>query len=258
MNAPVRTPTVGDNVRPLVTADQLAKDFDYLEKEIAESDAIAARVPLVIEDDEDLAIANEVVPALRTLARRIDKLRDETKRPHLDASNIIQTHFKALEARPTARQAAIEGSATSFLRKKKAKADAARAEEESKQRAEAARLQAIAEAAAKTGEVEKVVVAAQAAAVAERKADEAAAPVKTSAVTRTVSPAGTAALKDDWQFDIADYAAVDVAALAKHFTQAEIDKAVRGFIKDGGRELAGVRIFNDATAKFHGKKATTT
>ena len=67
MNAPIKTPAIGDNRPALITADQLAKDFAHIEAFVAGLEAAAKDVAPVVEDDDDLAIINALVPKLRDI-----------------------------------------------------------------------------------------------------------------------------------------------------------------------------------------------
>jgi len=252
MNAPAKTPAIGDNVRQLVTVAELDKEFANVEKFVAELEAEAAKVPPYVEDDEDLGIVNEIAPKLAKAAKRVDTLRDETKRPHLDAGRVIDGWFKAIEKRCKDLQAALEKRGTAYLKKKQAAAEALRQAEEAKAREEAARLQADSAAAMKAGDADKFVAAHAAATAAEAKAEEAAAPVKAADLARTQTAAGTATLQETWSHEIDDLSKIDLNMLRPHFTYDEINKAVRGFVRTNQdkRPLAGVRIFRDTKARF--------
>lgn len=147
MNAPAKAPAIGDNRPALITADQLAKDFPHIEAFVAGLEAKAKDVPPAIEDDEDLALVNEIVPKLRAGAKRCDEVRDENKRPYLEAGNVVQAFFKSLEQRLTTLKTDLESRGGRYLKKKADAERIAREEEARKAREEEARQRAAAEAA---------------------------------------------------------------------------------------------------------------
>lgn len=250
MNAPAKTSAIGDNRPPLITADQLAKDFAHVEKAITKREAEAAKVPPVIEDDEDLELLTATVPKLRGAAKRCNELRDQTKRPHLDAGRVIDTWFKALEKRMTDLQAALEKRGKLYLDKKRAAEAARRRAEEAKQREEAERLQQEAARAAAAGQADQAAIAAAAAAEAESHAERESVPVRAADLARTTTTAGTATLGEVWCFEIADFDKIDLNALRPYLKRDDIEKAIRAFVRAGRRELAGVRIYQDTRAQF--------
>ncbi|MDZ7711729.1 MAG: hypothetical protein U5L06_00750 [Rhodovibrio sp.] len=79
---------------------------------------------------------------------------------------------------------------------------------------------------------------------AQRKAD-----ALVADMSRTRSDFGSvASLREVWTYDSLDRAALDLEALREHLPQDALDKAVRSFIRAGGRELVGVRIYSTTTS----------
>ena len=123
-----------------------------------------------------------------------------------------------------------------YLRRK---ADAARREAE----AEAQRLAAVAHEAMREAEAAPQQTADVIAALAEAQQAEALATASTPELTRTRSPHGAVAgLKDNWVFEV-----TDIALVPTHLLQAP-DAAVTLAIRQGAREIPGLRIFNDSKA----------
>ena len=86
----------------------------------------------------------------------------------------------------------------------------------------------------------------KAAAVKAAKAAEA----KPAEMHRTRGDYGSmSSLRQFWNFRVKDYGAIDYGRLAYFLDQNAVDKAVRAFIKQGGRELRGVDIFEDETSR---------
>jgi len=252
MNAPANIPASGDNTRPLITADALRQDFAHVEKFIAELEAEAKKVPPVIEDDDDLALVSAVVPKLSAAGRRVDKVRDETKRPYLESGRVIDAWFKAIEKRVTDLQAALERRGKAYLDKKRAAEEAKRRAEEARLREESERKVREAVEAAKAGEVERAAVAQVASEEAESRAEAAAAPVKAADLARTHTAGGTATLAETWTFEIEDLGKIDLNMLRPFFTYDQMEMAVRKFVKanQDKRAIEGVRVYRDTTARF--------
>lgn len=241
---------IGDNRRQLVTQASLAQDFGYVDRHLAELEAEFAKAPPVLEDDEDLEVIRLLSAKARGAYKRCEELRDETKRPHLEAGRTIDAFFKALSARMEKANTALMMRATLYLDKKRAAEEARRRAEEARQRQEAERKSREAEEAASAGEAERAARAAAAAAEAESRAHQAAEPVKATDLARTQTAGGTATLSERWMFEITDFSALDLNALRPYLGRADIEKAIRALVRAGRRQLAGVRIFQETKARL--------
>lgn len=245
-----------DNVRPpLLTLNQLKADFAHVEKAIADLEAEAANIPPVIEDEEDLALATALAGKLIKAAKRCEEIRVEQNRPYLDASTLLNGHFKHdLQARCNAKKAALETISTAFQRKKAAREQVARDAAAAAARKQAEDAAAKVTIAVKAGDVTAATVAVKAAdsltAFANKAAAAAAAPISSMGLVKT--DAGAASLVDNWTFEDLDLDAVDMVALRPFFPPAAVEQALRAFIKSGRREIAGARIFNDNKTRFRG------
>lgn len=254
MNAPAKIAAPGDNSRDLITAAQLEADFAHVVKHVDELLAEAAKAPPALEDDEDLAIINGIVPKLTAFAKRVDGLRDETKRPYMNAGNTVQTFFKAIEARILDSKKKLEAIGTAYLQKKAEAERQRRAEEERRAREEQLRREQEAAEAAKAGDRAGMRTAAAAAQQAEGRADSAAIAqqAKPAELARTTSGAGTATLVQSYGFEIEAFAMVDLEMLRPYLAQADVEKAIRKFVtihKDT-KPIPGVRIFATTAARF--------
>lgn len=252
MNAPARTAAAEDNRLPLISVDQLKRDFAHVETAIAALEARAANSPLVLEDDEDLAAVTGLVTELGKAAKRTDDLRDIQGRPHLEAQRTINTFFKSFETRLKTAKDRIALRATAYMNKK---AEVARA----KQREEEARARALAEAKAreavealKAGNAEQAHAAQAASDNLANRADHAAdaAAAKPADLARTQTDSGTATLAQTWDFEIENIDLIDIEALRPFLPRSAIEQALRGFVKSGRREIKGARIFAKNTARF--------
>src|SRR5487761_1352592 len=101
----------GDNREPLITADQLSKDFDYLETAVASALKVAGELPPVFEDEEDISAAREAVRGLLNEIKRAEARREDTKAPYLDAGRVVDSYFNTLKKRCADVQTQIESRA---------------------------------------------------------------------------------------------------------------------------------------------------
>jgi len=254
-----RAITSKDNLPPaIVTLEDLRRDFAYLETELSALENL--ETPPVLEDDDDLALITKTINDLRDVGKKVEDKREDQKRPLIDASNIIQSFFKVgLGGRVEARIKTLDEIGSAYLKKKRAKEAAAREEiaKAAAQRAEEARLAAEAaraklETTAPSGtaavvEVIKTQATADAlTAFASRASADAAAPV--TGHTRTAG--GSAGLQTDWTFQDLDVNTVDLEALRPYFGQAEIEKALRAYIKSGRRTIKGAAIVETDKARW--------
>src|SRR5258707_947119 len=94
MNAP-RPITKEDNIRPpLVTLDQLKVDFAHVSINVSLLEANCAALPTILEDEEDLSIVTQTASDIIKYAKRVEEIRDETGRPHIEAQRVINAFFK--------------------------------------------------------------------------------------------------------------------------------------------------------------------
>lgn len=254
-----RTITPKDNQRPpIVTAESLKADYAHLETELVALEA--TETPPVLEDDEDLAVLTKVITDLKAFEKKADGIRDDEKRPIIEAGNIIQSFFKVgLQGRALARVAVLDKVGTAYLKKKADRERLAR-EAAAKAAADAAAeaLRKAEEARAKTETtpgiahaVEAIKADAQASALtafANAKDREAAAPMASLAHTRTAG--GSAGLQTDWTYDSVDFNTIDLEALRPFLAAADIEKALRAYIKSGRRTIVGANIFETDKARW--------
>lgn len=241
-----------DNIKPLISDAELRKEFAHVDEALTKIESDAAIVPPVFEDDDDLAAAKAMAPTLRGAMKRIEDLRKQTKAPFDTAASLVHAHFKALEKRMADIATKHERAATVYLNKKRADAEAAQRKIEAEERAEAKRLADAAADAAKAGNLSEAVSTQAASQQAADRADDAAsmAAARPADLARTATPTGAATLVQNYSFEVVDIEKVNVVALQRHFTRSELEAAIGRFVKAGGRELPGVRIFPDHKARL--------
>jgi hypothetical protein len=252
MNAPARTAVADDNRLPLITLDQLKRDFAHVETAIAALEARTDDSPPVLEDDEDLAVVTALAGELGKAAKRADELRDVQGRPHLEAQRTINTFFKSFETRLKTAKDKISQRATAYMNKKAETARAKQREEEARARAAAEAKAREAAEALKAGQVEEAHAAQAASDNLSNRADHAAdaAAAKPAELARTQTDSGTATLAQSWEFEIENIDLIDLEALRPFLPRTSIEQAMRGFVKSGRREIKGARIFAKTAARF--------
>ena len=170
-----------------------------------------------IADDFVAGHAADFAKDLKAAINALDETRTRIKKPVLHAQRMIDGSAKKLSENATAAVLLVEARITEYLRLKEAEA---RAKLEAEEAARAAVADDIALAALD---------------------QETAATALELTRTRGVGGALTA-LQDRWVFEV-----VDITKVPTHLLQVN-DAAVRAAIKQGAREVPGIRIWNDAKA----------
>ena len=170
-----------------------------------------------IADDFVAGHAADFARDLKAAAGALDETRTRIKKPVLHAQRLIDGSAKALSDRVASAVREVEARVTAYLRVKEAEA---RAKLEAEEAARAAVADDIALA---TLDQETAATALE--------------------LTRTRGVGGAlTALQDRWVFEV-----VDITKVPTHLLQVN-DAAVRAAIKQGAREVPGLRIWNDAKA----------
>jgi hypothetical protein len=191
-----------------------------------------------IRDDFIAGHAADFAKDLKAAVNALDGTRTRIKKPVLHAQRLIDGEAKALSDRVMAAVAEVEARVTTYLRAKEA--EVRRAAE-----AEAARLAAEAEAAITEAQASGTIADADMAMESIDAADKAAemANARALELTRTRGLGGAlTALKDNWVWSLED-----ITKVPTHLLQVN-DAAVRLAIKQGAREVPGLRIWNDTKA----------
>jgi hypothetical protein len=235
MNMQTNPSPIGHNQPPPIT-EVLSENQAALLGEVEALARLAGSAPNEVKSELDLDTVGKIVRAAADLAKRADGARVAEKDPYLVGGREVDAFFKAPLDRLDRIKKVMTDRASIYQRKV---ADAAR----EKAAAEAKRLRDE-EAAAKTADMAKE--ASQAAKAAEQTA---AAPV--ADLTRTVTQSGIlAGAKSSWVFEVTDWTAIPLEKLRPYLKHEAIEAAIRAAVKIGERDLAGVRIFEQATATF--------
>lgn len=252
----------GDNKPPL--AERLPIDYAA---ELATVDTIAAaatNAPKEITSDEEHSTLVKIVKDARNIGKTLKSHFEKEKAPHLEAGRTVDTFFKKPRER-------MESVVTAMEKRIKVRLDAiaaaeqARIAEEARQAREKEQLareeaeRQLREAAAKTSNSDvretRMIEAAASTAVAkahetEARGLEVAAAAKPAELARTRTEEGLSTLTTFWDYEITDIEAVSLVKLRPFFSQPDIEKAIRQFIKThgGSQTLSGVHIFRNTKA----------
>lgn len=238
-------------------------DIEILRERLAEQSAAllrrrdellgsVARVPAAVTDEETSGKVADLVKLMMACHKAAEGTRIAEKEPFLASGRAVDAFFKAVTEPLEAAKKLIESRLTTYQRKKAEDERRAREAEAARVAAEAERLRVAAEAAAAAistpadldSAVTAEALAEEAAADTVQAAREAAA--KPAELSRTRGDLGAvASLRTYWDFADLDREKLDLSRLRPYIAVADLEKAVRAYIRAGGRELAGVRIFEN-------------
>lgn len=249
IEAPNPRAVIGGNRPPL--RDLLAESHGDLLRRAAQLNDALARAPETVTDDETQGKMGDYIKAIGACVRAVDTARETEKRPFLDAGREVDGFFKQFTDSLAKTKAAVERRVTVYLNEKAAAEKRRRAEEERQARAAADRALAEAQAAEAANRKADADAALERAAIAETAATKAEAAVyaKPAEMARTRGEMGSVStLRTTWEAEITDFAQIPLETIRAFIPRDAIEKAVKGFVRAGGRELAGVRIFEQSTA----------
>jgi len=246
---------IGDNRAPETDPllERLNEDHRAITKRKDDLLFEADMAPETVGNEDTAKQISDLISEINKHVKSTDKVREGEKAPFLTAGRTVDGFFKGVTEPLEKAAKKLNVPLTTYQRKKAD--DERRAREETERRAKEEAERAAKEAEAKIAALESSddlagAIAAEeasnrAAAEAEKAKREAEA--KAAELSRTRSAKGSvASLRTFWNFADLDRATVDLEALRSHLPQDALEKAVRSYISAGGRELRGVRIFEDA------------
>lgn len=211
--------------------------------------AAAGRMPAIDSDD----VAGKVIDyisQLSALVKAAEAKRTGAKEPYLEGGRAVDGFFKAITEPATKVKETVNKLLTIYQREQEAAARRKRMEEERIAREAAEKAQREAEEAAKAATtpatLDDAIAAERAAEVAAADLAKAAqaAEVKAADLTRTRGEYGAmSSLRTEWVFKDIVKADLDLETLRPHLSDSALEQAIRAFIKAGGRQLAGVTIY---------------
>lgn len=247
---------IGHNAPPL--PELLREETAALAKRRDDLLGACERVPASIVDEVTSGRVADLIKLIIKCGQEAKKDHGVRKAPFLEGGRQVDAAYKAITDPLDRAKTAVEAKQTGYLR---AKADAerrAREEEARRQAAEAERQRQEAEAAAAALETEDDLDAAVAAEEAARQAAadaalaEKAAGAKAAELGRVRGEYGSmSSLTTFWDFKDVDRSSIDLDTLRPYLDILAIEKAVRVYVKSGGRKLTGCVIFENTKARSH-------
>ena len=233
-----------------------ARHAELLDRRKSLLDA-AERVPDTIEDAETADKTANFIKQLTAHEKKADKARTDEKSPYLERGRWIDGYFKTTAVAGVADlKRTVTARLTAYQRKVAEAERRRRLEKERQEREEAERKRQVAEEAARAAQTDEdlnaAVQAEQEAAEAAERAERAARDAEANAadLSRQHTSAGAvASLRTTWECTAYDPHTVDLEALRSHFAQADIEKAIRAYIRAGKRNLRGATIEAIQTAR---------
>ena len=240
---------IGDN-QPATLQDRFAGDYGDILARRDELLAAAERVPEEITDDVVAGNVSDFIKMITTCTKNAESHRVKEKEPFLEGGRQVDGWFKAIIEPLETIKKDVQARYTQYLRNKEEVERRAREETERKARedaAEAERLAAEKAASAETdADLDAAVEAEQKAVRTREELDEATDQVDANAaeLSRTRGDLGSVgSLHTSWTGEVADRAVLDLESLRPHLSTDALEKAVRAFVRAGGRELNGARIY---------------
>lgn len=252
MNVPSNLPPLNHNSgASSLVLEQLAKDYASISETIEALAKRANSAPTAISDDNEHKTVATLEIDVRASLKNIEAQRVAEKAPYLKAEREIDGFFKQHSDRLSRIATAMNKRVKDYL---DAKMDAERrAHEETARIAREAQERALKEAeeAAAANKPHLANAALDQAVHADQRATEALQDAKASPadLSRTRTDTGVlSTLKTVWTHEITDYDAIPLDKLRPYFKRDEVDKAIRGYVRAGNRELPGTRIFQETAA----------
>ena len=238
--------------RAQMIRDDLVEIASPLERRRDELLAAVDRVPAEVDSDDLAGKIADFIKQITAAMKSAEAARVAAKEPHLEAGRIVDGMFKKITDPLDGAKRRIEQRLTLWQRKKAeeerrrreqaeraAREEAERAAKEAAERAAAMRVEADLDAA-----LNAEALAAQAAADAERA--KKAAEAKAADMSRQCGDYGaTASLRTEWVSRVVDRQMIDLETLRPHIALDALEKAVRSFVRAGGRQLVGAEIHEE-------------
>lgn len=225
--------------------------FDAVEPLAVRANAL----PKTIGNDDENFSFGEVIKDATAALKKIEEARVAEKEPHLTAGRTVDETFKPAKDRLSKIISALSQRADAYAHQKKVEARRKAQEEEDRLRAEAEKSRREADLDAEFGYADEAEARTDVAENLDFRADQAAqvASAKASDLTRTRSDSGAlATASDKWDFRVADWSKVDIAALRPFIAVEVLEKALRQHIRihKGSMPIAGVEFVEGTKASF--------
>jgi hypothetical protein len=238
----VRDFVIGHNNPPSETEILKQRLDDYRdEKEML--DRLSKReIPAEITDDEQAGKLSDHIAAAKILFSKISDIHKKEKAPFWDAGKAADAWKNDYEAKINALISKASTPLFVWNKKKEAEERQRQLEIARKAREDAAKLEEEAVAHANEGIIDTANDLMDAAIQEETKADL----IQDSAYQVKGKSSGgfsSSTIKREWTPEIESMAALDLDAIRKYFKEEEILPVLKRAVKDGVREIRGVRIY---------------
>lgn len=204
----------------------------------------SARIPESFDDEDTAQKAANFIKQVNALKKVLEDCRTKAKEPFLIQGRIVDTFFKAHDKSLDNAAAKAKAPLDAFT---KAKVELERkrlAELEEQKRQEAAAMAAVAVAVSNT-DVGAAEVAFEDALAAEIDAGKLAlaSQAKTGLAAVRSDMGVTASLRSTWVGEVEDVSKIDLETLRYLIPAAALQTALNAYIRSGGRELKGAKIW---------------
>lgn len=235
--------SIGHNNAPPV-----AGDYSDLQARISTLVESFSSAPQTIESDDVAEKVTDLTKMLKEATKKVELARKTEKDPFLESGRQVDAYFANM-ADPAERAAKDLEKRLGSYRTYKAELERKRLlEEAAKARAEAERVAAEAAQLEAAGMQE---VANNTMAEAQKTEDTAnrleAASNDEKQLGKVRGEYGKTVATKRWAFEIDNFAALDLNALRSYIDSVAVEKAIRAYVAAGGRQLAGVSIFQQET-----------
>ncbi|MEH6474445.1 MAG: hypothetical protein V7727_02095 [Sneathiella sp.] len=201
------------------------------------------RMPEIIEDDAKADMATGYISQIKKIAKEADNTRIEINAPYLNATNKINALFNAGIRDPLNRATkTAEDRLLPYTTMKEAQAEEVARLARVKAQEEADKA---AEEAERLAAANKPFAAQEALIKSEKKVEEAfkVGRAPTGPTIRSSFGGATASTKKEWTGEVENVLELDLNSLRMLIPADALERAVKAFVKAGGRKLAGARIF---------------
>jgi len=250
------SPPIGHNSGHVPTPEEirevLISDQEALVTRRDELIAGFERAPKVINDDETVGKVSDFIKQIAGHIKKVDATRMDSKEPYLAGGRAVDGFFNPIKDSLETAKKDLTKRVTIHQKAKAAEEARIRAEAERKAWAEAEAAEKAAREAAAALKEEADLDNAVAAETAAKVAAEAAAKAKRESEAKAADMSrargdygSVSSLRTRWTGEVVDRAKLDLEALREHLPADALEKAVRSFVKAGGRNLRGASIYED-------------
>ena len=247
--------------REAIGGNNPPNDIDILRERLAEEAAQLTsrrdellgsvdRAPLVVVTEEEAGKVADLIKMITACHKNAEIARVARKEPFLASGRAVDGFYKQITDPLEKAKGKVALRLTAYQRAKEAE-ERRRREEEARLQAEEAERQR--QAAAAAAQAMQTSAQLDAAIAAERHAKQVAADAEKARQAAAAKPAelsrtrgdfgAVASLRTEWTGELISRDEIDLEALRPHVNTVEIEKAIRSFVRVGGRQLRGARIY---------------